>query len=160
MSVQVAGTSVRTEVLVAAPIERAFSVFTEGIDTWWDPSHHLVEGFDHMVFEPRVGGNIYDVGKDGRECRWARVLAYEPPSRLVFSWDITASWEIETDFDKTSEVEVRFTAEGENRTRVELEHRHIDRHGEGWESMRDAVGSPNGWNLAGFAASAERAANR
>ena len=155
MSVQVADTSVRTAVVVEVPVERAFAVFTEGIGTWWDPNHHLVESFDHMVFEPRVGGNIYDVGRDGSECRWARVLAYEPPTRLVFSWDITTSWEIETDFAKASEVEVRFTEQGPNRTLVELEHCHIDRHGEGWESMRDAVGSPNGWNLSGFAAAAQ-----
>jgi uncharacterized protein YndB with AHSA1/START domain len=159
MSVQVAGTSVHTAVVVEVPIERAFAVFTEGIDTWWNPDHHLLaDNFDHMVFEPRVGGNIYDVGKDGTECRWARVLAYEPPSRLVFSWDISTRWELETDLEKTSEVEVRFTAEAPRRTLVELEHRNIDRHGEGWEGMRDAVGSPNGWSLSGFAAAATAAA--
>jgi uncharacterized protein YndB with AHSA1/START domain len=155
MTVQVADTSVRTAITVQAPIERAFSVFTEGINTWWDPNHHLLEGFDHMVFEPRVGGHIYDVSKDGSECRWARVLAYEPPHRLVFSWDITTSWEIETDSEKTSEVEVTFTPQGPRETLVELEHRNIDRHGHGWESMRDSVGSPNGWNLGAFAAAAE-----
>src|SRR5579859_774029 len=129
MSVQVAETSVRRTITVNAPIERAFSVFTDGIDTWWDPNHHLVEGFDHMVLEPRVGGNIYDVGKDGSECRWARVLAYEPPHRLVFSWDITTDWQIETDFERASEVEVTFTAQGPNTTLVELRHLHLDRHG-------------------------------
>jgi uncharacterized protein YndB with AHSA1/START domain len=98
-----------------------------------------------MVFEPRVGGGIYDRGVDGSECRWARVLAYEPPIRVVFSWDIDLDWEIETDPDKTSEVEVRFTPDGPDRTRVELEHRNLDRHGAGWERMRDAVGSPGGW---------------
>jgi uncharacterized protein YndB with AHSA1/START domain len=159
MSVQVAETSVRTSVVVQVPIERAFSVFTEEMDTWWDEGHHmLADNFDHMVFEPRVGGNIYDVGKDGAECRWARVLAYEPPHRLVFSWDISTSWQLETDSGKTSEVEVRFIAEAPDRTLVELEHRHIDRHGPGWESMRDAVGSPNGWSLTAFASAAEAAA--
>jgi uncharacterized protein YndB with AHSA1/START domain len=151
MTVQVADTSVRTAITVQAPIERAFSVFTEGINTWWDPNHHLLEGFDHMVFEPRVGGHIYDVSKDGSECRWARVLAYEPPHRLVFSWDINLAWEVESDPEKTSEVEVSFTEAGPGRTRVELEHRHLERHGDGWEGMRDAVGSPNGWNLDGYA---------
>jgi uncharacterized protein YndB with AHSA1/START domain len=73
------------------------------------------------------------------------VLAYEPPSRVVFSWDIDLGWKIETDPDKTSEVEVRFTSDGPDRTRVELEHRNLDRHGAGWERMRDAVGSPDGW---------------
>jgi uncharacterized protein YndB with AHSA1/START domain len=158
MTVQVADTAVRTAVTVNVPVERAFAVFTEGIDTWWDPGHHLLaEDFDHMVFERHVGGHIYDVGKDGAECRWARVLAFEPPHRLVFSWDITTTWEVETDPEKTSEVEVTFTPQGADQTRVELEHRHIDRHGAGWEGMRDAVGSPNGWNLTGFARAAEAA---
>lgn len=159
MTTQAEQTYVRTSITVQAPIERAFRVFTEGIDTWWSRDHHLIaDRFDHMVFEPRVGGHIYDVGVDGSECRWSRVLAYEPPTRVVFSWDINLTWQLEHDPEKTSEVEVRFTPEGPDRTRVELEHRHIDRHGEGWEKMRDAVGSPNGWNLEGFAAAAEAAA--
>lgn len=144
-----------TEVLVEAPIERAFVVFTEGIGSWWNPDHHIIEaGLAEMVFEPQVGGNIYDRGVDGSECRWARVLAFEPPSLLVFTWDIDLRWQLETDPAKTSEVEVRFSAEGPQRTRVELEHRNLERHGEGWEAMRDAVGSPNGWGagLGGFAA--------
>jgi uncharacterized protein YndB with AHSA1/START domain len=144
--------SVSTEITVEAPIEHAFSVFTEGIGTWWNPDHHLLEAkLDEMVFEPFVGGQIIDRGVDGSECRWARVLAYEPPTRVVFSWDINLQWQIETDPEKTSEVEVSFTAEGPNRTHVTLEHRHIDRHGEGWERMRDAVGSPDGWSLTKFA---------
>ncbi len=108
-----------------------------------------------MVFEPRVGGHVYDRGTDGSECRWARVLAYEPPNRVVFSWDISLQWQLETDPTRTSEVEVRFTEEGRDRTRVELEHRGIDRHGEGWERMHDAVGSPDGWD-AGLEAFASR----
>jgi uncharacterized protein YndB with AHSA1/START domain len=152
MTIQVAGTSVRTSIDVEVPIERAFAIFTEGIGTWWDPSHHILEAeLAEMVFEPHVGGNIVDRGVDGSECRWARVLAYEPPTWIVFSWDINLQWQIETDPDKTSEIEVRFSAEGPGRTHVELEHRNIDRHGEGWERMRDAVGSPNGWNLQRFA---------
>ena len=87
-----------------------------------------------MVFEPRVGGHVYDRGVDGSECRWARVLAYEPPNRVVISWDINTQWQLETDLEKTSEVEVRFVAEAPDRTRVELEHRNLDRHGEGWEA--------------------------
>ena len=98
-----------------------------------------------MVFEPRVGGHVYDCGSDGSECRWARVLAYDPPDRVVFSWDINLQWEIETDLERSSEVEVRFIAEAPDRTRVELEHRNLDRHGDGWEQMRAAVGSDGGW---------------
>jgi uncharacterized protein YndB with AHSA1/START domain len=152
MTTQVSETSVRTSTVVQAPIERAFSVFTEGIGTWWSKDHHILQAeLAEMVFEPRVGGNIYDRGVDGSECRWARVLAYEPPQRVVFSWDINTSWQIETDHEKTSEVEVRFTSQGEDRTLVELEHRNLDRHGEGWEGMRDAVGSAGGWSLEAFA---------
>jgi uncharacterized protein YndB with AHSA1/START domain len=146
MTMQATDTAVRAEVVVAAPIERAFSVFTEDIGSWWDPNHHILEAqLAEMVFEPREGGHVYDRGVDGSECRWARVLAYEPPHRLVISWDINTRWQLETDPEKTSEVEVRFVADGADRTRVELEHRNLDRHGPGWEGMRDAVGSPEGW---------------
>ena len=148
MSTQTTDTSISTSIVVEAPIERAFTVFTEDMGSWWPPEHHILQAeLAEMVFERRVGGAIYDRGTDGTECRWARVLAYEPPTRVVFSWDISLQWQIESDTQRTSEVEVRFVAEDTNRTRVELEHRHIDRHGEGWEQMRDAVGSPDGWNL-------------
>jgi uncharacterized protein YndB with AHSA1/START domain len=99
------------------------------------------------VFEPRVGGNIYDRGADGSECRWARILAFDPPHRVVFSWDIGPTWQVEIDPAFTSEVEVTFIAEDADRTRVELEHRHLDRHGTGWESVRDGVGHDEGWPL-------------
>jgi uncharacterized protein YndB with AHSA1/START domain len=141
-------TAVTTSVVVDVPQARAFKVFTDEIGTWWDPDHHLLpEGttLTSMVFEPRAGGHVYDVVSDGSECRWSRVLAYEPPERVVFSWDINLQWEIETDLERTSEIEVRFIAEAPDRTRVELEHRNLDRHGDGWEQMRDAVGSDGGW---------------
>ena len=140
-------TTVTRSIVVDAPVDRAFNVFTEDIGSWWPPEHHIIQSMSHMVFEPEVGGHIYDVATDGSECHWSRVLAYEPPSRVVFTWDISTQWQIETDPAKTSEVEVRFVPEGAGRTRVELEHRHIDRHGEGWEGMRDAVGSPEGWGV-------------
>ena len=148
MSTQAQTTSVRTEIVVEAPVERAFRVFTEQFDRIKPHEHNLL-GVDvaETVFEPRVGGNIYDRGVDGSECQWARVLAYEPPDRLVFSWDISPRWQIESDPEHTSEVEVRFVSEARERTRVELEHRHLERHGEGWEAMRDAVGSPEGWGV-------------
>jgi len=148
MTMQATDTAVRESIVVNAPIERAFSVFTDGIATWWPPEHHILQAeLAEMVFEPHVSGHVYDRGVDGSECRWARVLAYEPPNRLVFSWDINTQWQIETDPDKTSEVEVRFISDGQERTRVELEHRNLDRHGGGWENMRDAVGSPEGWRI-------------
>jgi uncharacterized protein YndB with AHSA1/START domain len=157
MTTQAAGTSVRASTIVKASIEQSFSVFTEHIGSWWAPDHHILEGeLAEMVFEPRVGGNIYDRAVDGSECRWARVLAYDPPHRVVFSWDISTQWKIETDASRTSEVEVTFVAEGPDRTRVELEHRNLDRHGVGWEAHRDGVGSSDGWQkeLDAFAAAA------
>ena len=148
MSTQAADTSVRTSIVVEAPLERAFKVFVEDYDRI-KPREHNMLGVDiaETVFEPRVGGNIYDRGVDGSECRWARVLAYEPPDRVVFSWDISPQWQIETDAEKTSEVEVRFVAETPGRTRVELEHRNLDRHGAGWEGAREGVAADQGWPL-------------
>ena len=94
-----------------------------------------------------VGGHIVDLAEDGSECRWARVLVYEPHDRIVFSWDIGPDWQLVADPDNASEVEVRFIAETPERTRVELEHRHIDRHGPGWEAVRDGVDTDQGWPL-------------
>jgi uncharacterized protein YndB with AHSA1/START domain len=148
MTTQAQETAIRTSIVVAAPIDRAFSVFTEDFGKFKPPEHNLLEAeIAETVFEPRVGGSLYDRGVDGSECRWARVLAYEPPARVVFSWDISPQWQIETDLEKTSEVEVRFIEETPDRTRVELEHRNLDRHGEGWEGVRGAVDSEGGWPL-------------
>jgi uncharacterized protein YndB with AHSA1/START domain len=148
MNTQATDTSVRNSIVVEAPIERAFSVFTDDFGGFKPREHNLLQvDIAETVFETHVGGNIYDRGVDGSECRWARVLAFEPPNRVVFSWDISPQWQIESDLDKTSEVEVRFISESPERTRVELEHRNLDRHGEGWESERDGVGSEGGWPL-------------
>jgi uncharacterized protein YndB with AHSA1/START domain len=148
MSTQASDTSIRSSIVVEAPIERAFSVFTDGSGSFKPPEHKMLQvDIAETVFETHVGGNIYDRGIDGSECRWARVLAFEPPNRVVFSWDISPQWQIETDPDKTSEVEVRFIAEAPDRTRVELEHRKLDRHGPGWEAERDGVGGDQGSQL-------------
>ena len=149
MSTQAANTTaVRTSIVVDATPERAFTVFTAEMGTWWPPEHHLLEAdLSETVFEPRVGGRIYDKGVDGSECTWARVLAYEPPDRVVFSWDISPRWQLEADPDLTSEVAVRFVADGPERTLVELEHRNLDRHGPGWEAERDGVAADQGWPL-------------
>ncbi len=136
------------EVVVEASVERAFTVFTERFGDFKPREHNLLAcPIAETVFEPRVGGHILDRGTDGSECRWARVLAYEPPDRIVFSWDISPQWQIEADLANASEVEVRFVAETPERTRVELEHRHIDRHGAGWEAVSDGVGGDGGWPL-------------
>jgi uncharacterized protein YndB with AHSA1/START domain len=148
MTTPAAATSIRHEVVVEAPIERAFSVFTNDFGAFKPREHNLL-GVDiaETVFEPRVGGHVFDRGVDGSECRWARVLAYEPPDRVVISWDISPQWQLEADPDSTSEVEVRFSAEAPDRTRVELEHRNLDRHGPGWEAVREGVDSTDGWPL-------------
>jgi uncharacterized protein YndB with AHSA1/START domain len=148
MSTQASDTATRHSIVVEAPVDRAFSVFTEGFGSFKPREHNLLQvEIAETVFETHVGGNIYDRGVDGSECRWARVLAYEPPDRVVFSWDISPHWQIEADPDKTSEVEVRFISEAPDRTRVELEHRNLDRHGPGWEAARDGVGGDQGWPL-------------
>jgi uncharacterized protein YndB with AHSA1/START domain len=155
MSTQSTSAPVRTSIVVEAPRQRAFEVFTQDMKAWWPEDHHMLDGeIGEMIFEPRAGGRVYDRATDGRECTWARVLAYEPPDRVMFTWDIGPSWEIETDLERASEVEVRFIAESDARTRVELEHRHLERHGEGWEGMHGAVSSPGGWpkTLAAYAA--------
>jgi uncharacterized protein YndB with AHSA1/START domain len=148
MSTKAQDTAVRAQVVVDAPLERAFSVFTEDFGSFKPPEHNLLSvEIAETVFEPRVGGYLYDRGVDGSECRWARVLAYEPPNRVVLSWDISPQWQLESDLEKTSEVEVRFIPEGPERTRLELEHRNLERHGEGWEGEREGVASDGGWPL-------------
>jgi uncharacterized protein YndB with AHSA1/START domain len=148
MTTQAQDTVVQSEVVVDAPIERAFRVFTQKFDQIKPREHNLLAvEIAESVFEPRVGGRVYDRGVDGSECQWARVLAYEPPDKLVFSWDINPQWQIESDPTNTSEVEVRFVAESPTRTRVVLEHRHLDRHGDGWEGMREGVHGDQGWPL-------------
>ena len=148
MSMQATDTATRHSIVVDVSIERAFSAFTEGFGSFKPREHNLLAvDIAETVFETRVGGNIYDRGVDGSECRWARVLELEPPNRVVFSWDISPRWQVETDTNRTSEVEVRFIAEAPDRTRVELEHRNLDRHGDGWEALRGGVGGDQGWPL-------------
>jgi len=148
MTVDAASTSVRTEIVIEAPIERAFKVFTERFDQI-KPREHNMLGVDiaESIFEPRAGGRVYDRGVDGSECQWGRVVAYEPPTRVVFTWDISPRWQIETDQTRSSEVEIRFVADGERRTRVELEHRHLERHGDGWQGLAEGVRGDQGWPL-------------
>lgn len=141
-------TVVRKEIVVETSVDRAFSVFTERFGDFKPPEHNLLGApITETVFEPRVGGHIVDRAEDGSECRWARILAYEPPTRVVFSWDIDPTWQLESNAENTSEVEVHFAADGPDRTRVELEHRYIDRHGPGWQSVRHGVDGDDGWPL-------------
>ena len=139
---------VRRQVVVGVPIEQAFTQFTERFGDFKPREHNLLPvPIAETVFEPRVGGHILDRGSDGSECRWARILAYEPPTRVVFSWDIGPTWQLETDPAHASEVEVRWFAEAPDRTRVELEHRHLDRHGPGWRAVSDGIADDAGWTL-------------
>ncbi len=141
-------TAIHLELVVDAPIQRAFVVFTERFGEIKPPEHNLLSSpIAETVLEPWVGGHIVDKAVDGSECRWARILAFDPPHRLVFSWDISPRWQLEPDLELTSEVEVRFVADGPTRTLVELEHRNLDRHGTGWESLSDGVEGDEGWPL-------------
>ena len=145
---QAESTAVRHAIVVDAPQARAFAAFVERFGDFKPPEHNLLAAaIAETVFEPRVGGHIYDRAVDGSECRWARVLAYAPPGRLVFSWDISPNWQIAAAPEHTSEVEVRFVAETPERTRVELEHRNLDRHGPGWPGVREGVNADQGWPL-------------
>lgn len=140
--------TVRHDITVNAPLDKAFRVFTERFGDFKPREHNLLSvPIAETVFEARVGGHIYDRGVDGSVCRWARIVAYEPPARVVFTWDIGPTWQVVTDPGKTSEVEVVFSAESDDRTRVTLEHRHIDRHGDGWGSVAAGVDGDAGWPL-------------
>jgi uncharacterized protein YndB with AHSA1/START domain len=141
-------TTVRRQIVVPAPIEQAFAVFTQRFGDFKPPEHNLLGApIVETTFEPEVGGHIVDRAADGTECRWARILAYDPPDRVVFSWDISPRWSIEADPEQTSEVEVMFIAESPSSTRLELEHRLLDRHGPGWEAVLDGVDGDEGWPL-------------
>ncbi len=139
---------VRRQIVVEAPVDRAFAVFTGRFGDFKPPEHNLLGApIAETVFEARIGGSIVDRAVDGSEYRWARILAYEPPDRVVFSWEIGPQWQIENNPELTSEVEVRFFTEGPQRTRVELEHRHLDRHGPGWQSLTEGIDGVEGWPL-------------
>jgi uncharacterized protein YndB with AHSA1/START domain len=137
-------TPVRQTVTVPVSADRAFTLFTEGFNTWW-PGHHMgAAELAEAVLEPREGGRWYERDTDGSECDWGKVLIYQPPHLLVVTWQINAEWKYEPDPAHASEVEVRFTEEA-GHTRVELEHRYIERHGKGAEDLRTSVDSPGGW---------------
>ena len=141
---------IRKEIVVECPQERAFRVFTQKLDTWWPREHNigLVE-MQAALLEERVGGRVYERGIDGSECSWGKVLVWDPPRKLVWTWQITAEWKYDPDF--VTEVEVTFQAEGPQRTRVMLEHRDLERYGEAAEAIRKTLDSGWGGTLALFA---------
>lgn len=152
-------TPVRKTIVVNASLERAFTVFTEGFDSWWPRTHHIgASPMQKAVIEGKVGGRCYAHQADGTDCPWGTVTVWEPPTRFVFAWQITPQWAYQPDIARSSEVEVRFTAEAGGTTRVDLEHRHFERHGADGAAMRAGVDTEQGWGamLKRFAAAAER----
>lgn len=137
--------AVRKTITVSASQEHAFNVFTGRIGTWWPLADKSIGSADPetAILEPKAGGRWYERGVDGSECDWGRVLRYEPFERLVLNWQIGADWRYSPDLH--TEVDVRFIAEGPDRTRVELEHRNLDAFGEHAEQMRTIFDSPGGW---------------
>jgi uncharacterized protein YndB with AHSA1/START domain len=160
MTMEAMDLTVRKFITVEVSQERAFEVWTSELDSWWPRGHPTGDAeLAEAVIEPRVGGRAYERGVDGSECDWGRVLVYEPPSRLVVSWQISGEWKYEPDIERSSEYEVRFIAEGPSTTRVEFEHRNIERHGEAAPKLFEAFNSDGGWGgiLKAFADAAEAA---
>jgi len=150
---------VRKSIVVKADAAHAFEVFTARISNWWPRSHSVgASPQTSVVMEPRSGGRWYEIGQDGSQCIWGKVLAWEPPSRLLLAWQISGDWKYDPDL--VTEVEVKFTSLGGGETRVELEHRNIERFGDKAETMRSAIDSEGGWSaiVKLYAEAAERAA--
>jgi hypothetical protein len=135
-------------ITVKASADKAFRVFTSELDTWWPKTHHIGKSpMTKAVLEGKVGGRCYSEQEDNTQCDWGEVLVWEPPQRFTMAWKVTPTWGYEADLAKCSEVEVRFTPQGEKLTRVDLEHRYFERHGEGADTMRTSIDSPGGWGL-------------
>jgi uncharacterized protein YndB with AHSA1/START domain len=144
MSTQIRPAPVRKSVFVNAPREHAFEVFTRGMGQWWPKSHKLGEvELDRQIIEPQQGGRWYQLNVDGSECEVGTVADWDPPARLLLIWQLNAEWTFDPDL--ATEVEVRFTSEGSG-TRVELEHRNLERLGDTAEGFREAIDSDGGWN--------------
>ena len=137
--------SVSKEIVVQAPADRAFRVFTENFDSWWPRGHHIGKAeMKAAIMEGRPNGRWYELGVDGSECDWGYVIAWEPPHRVVLAWQLNGDWQYDPNL--LTEVEVTFTPLSAASTRVELEHRHLERFGEKEEAVRQAIGSEQGWN--------------
>ena len=145
MSAMEPGLLVRKEITVEASQVRAFDVFTREHGAWWPlATHHIGSAAaETAIIEPHAGGRWFERAADGSECDWGRVLVWDPPGRLVLAWEISADWKHDESIN--TEVEVRFVSLGPARTRVELEHRRLDRYGAAAEQMRGIFDSENGW---------------
>jgi uncharacterized protein YndB with AHSA1/START domain len=138
---------VRKSVTVRASPARAFAIFTDDMDSWWPRSHHVGKApLRATLIEGRTGGRCYSQHEDATECDWGTVLVWEPPRRLVLAWQVSATWQSEPDLARSSEVEVTFTALDGGLTRVDLEHRHLDRVGANAAAYRAALDSPTAWD--------------
>lgn len=138
--------AVRHSVSVPLAREEAFHLFVNEHGSWWPrDSHHISDGLATAVLEPREGGRWYERADDGSECEWGRVLAYEPPARIVLAWQLLPDFSFDPDPARQTEVEIVFEPEGEAGTRVTLEHRGFEVHGEAGRPMRESVGGENGW---------------
>lgn len=136
---------VRKQLVVKASQSRAFAVFTGEMSGCWPATRSVLKSpLKESIIEPRVGGRWYAVGEDGSTCQTAYVIAWQPPQSLVLAWQINADWKYDPEL--ITEVEVRFIAEGSGATRIELEHRYLERMGEKAAAARDAVDSPRGWD--------------
>jgi uncharacterized protein YndB with AHSA1/START domain len=137
--------TVRRSVEVDAAVDRAFEVFVH-MTAWWPREHRVVAAeLDEVVIEPSVGGRCYQIGADGAECDWGKVQAWDPPRRLQIAWHLDRRFVFDPDPGRASEVDVTFTPLGDDRTRVELEHRAFDRHGPDGDAIRTSVGGEGGW---------------
>jgi len=137
--------SVLKTVVVPLPLVETFALFVQQ-DTWWPVrTHHLAEPpGETVVFEPFQGGRWYERAADGREQEWGRVLVWRPPHQVVLSWLVGSDWTPEPDPSRASEIDVRFLAEAPDATRLEFEHRHLERYGEQAERMRTILDGPSG----------------
>lgn len=144
---------VKKTVHVTVSPQKAFEVFTARMSRWWMPEHSILKGpRESVVVEAHKGGRWFERGVDGSECTWGYVIAWEPPNRVVLAWQIDGTWQYN---DKlVTELEVRFIPDGASGTRVDLEHRNLERFGESAEMLRTALDGEEGWSaeLAHFVA--------
>jgi uncharacterized protein YndB with AHSA1/START domain len=145
MNVTISPAPVRKSIQVKASQERAFDIFTARMGRWWIKGHSINSSPQQdVIVEPRAGGRWYERGEDGSQCDWGHVIAWDPPRRVVFAWQINSEWRFDPSL--VTEVEIRFTSEGANATRVDLEHRNIDRFGEKAAATRASLDSDGGWS--------------